>query len=70
MNKVTNVCEDEKAINNLRFLCKIVEDRLRAKVFRHLSKGKNIANIQCYEHYGKDCPKFKGNKKANREEKH
>lgn len=51
------------------FLCKIEEDRLRVNLFKHLSKGKkNIAKIQCYEHYRKDRAKFKGNNKKNREE--
>jgi len=41
MNKVINVYEDKKAIpfNNLWFLCKIGDDRLRAKVLKDKMKG-------------------------------
>ena len=37
-----------------------------------MSKGKkNIAKIQCYKQYKKDCPKLKkGNNKKDREEVH
>ena len=41
MKKVINVYEDNKFIpfNNLRFLCKIEEDRLRKKVLKDQMKG-------------------------------
>lgn len=68
-----NVYEDKKAIpfNNLWFLCKKEENRLREKVFKNLSKGnKNIVRIHCYEQYKKDIPKFKENNKENIKEVH
>lgn len=79
--KVTNAYDDKKAIpfNNLH-------DRRRQVVGKRCSniswkegevwkiwssKRKNIAKIQCYKHYRKDCPKLKeGNNKEDREEVH